>query len=252
MNKLIRNNFTYSTFLDYVERTPRLQTNWDSSETGSSFLSGTSTLKEALDLAKYGWDSWIKQLQDLDFINVTWTLKTELDIVWATVDIARYVNGQPDCMINFIDEIEREKPQLTMYIPLSYAGRIGQQEAQRYLLKALEYIVQKNQTYDTKVYWVFDTNVNWVDDVSVVTLKDFGQQIVLNNFAFAFHPSFFRRIWFKYLETQEHWNYGYWKTVDNLVNKLIKSWTSIYWETQFFPTITGNSFSESSIIIKSS
>jgi hypothetical protein len=55
-------------------------------------------------------------------------------------------------MINFIDEIEREKPQVTIYVPISYQGWVNSETASKYLISALKVIVKKMQTHDVKVY----------------------------------------------------------------------------------------------------
>jgi len=247
MNKIIRNDFTYSEFLEYVTTTQGLEDNWNGSEEWSRDFTLTNSFKEAVDLAKYGWDSWLKMLEDIDLIVVNWNLSTEFAIDWATVDVARYVNGQPDCMINFIDEIEREKPQITIYVPISYQGWVNSKTASKYLISALKVIVKKMQTHDVKVYWVIETRLEH-DDLVVVKLKDFGQQLVLNNFAFAFHPSFFRRLWFRYLETKPYWRGWYWWKVRDIPKKLMKTQVEkSYWETWFFPEINWQDFNEKDI-----
>jgi len=234
------NPFNYTEFLDYVDNTKWLGFR-NSSETWSESFSLTKNLQEAKTLARHGWDSWIKMLKDLDTIHVNWTVETEHSIVGASVDIWRYINGQPDCMIEFVDSIERDKPQLTMYIPLWYNCNVDAKNAQEYLKEAMKLVFDKIITHDVEVIWYFlvdqrDNNLEF----TTVTLKRFGQQIVLNNFAFAFHPSFFRRIWFRYIETKKYLRSWYWsgnteiyKTLNEL-NKLNNK------EVWLFPQVTNH------------
>ena len=236
------NNFKYSEFLQYTQETPRVS-KCDASETNGKSFTWTNDFKEAMDYAKYGWDSWIEMLKDDDFIGVNWSLTTEFAIEGAVVDVNRYVNGQPDCMVNFIDEIEREKPQLTIYIPLGYSSGIGQKNAQIYLKKALKIVFEQMVKYDVRVYGYFlNAQAGEVIEFTNIKLKDFGQQVVLNNFAFAFHPSFFRRLWFKYIETKDYISEGsYWRPREDEIKKRLQELDLIRWDkTWLFPLITNS------------
>ncbi len=68
----------------------------------------------------------------------------------------------------------------------------------------------------------------------------------MNNFAFAFHPSFFRRLWFKYIETKPYFNGRYWGDVRNPFEKIQQS-KPVTWETWFLPRILEREFDEEEI-----
>ncbi len=237
--KLKKSKFTYTEFLDYVINTDRVWGN--SSENWSKSFTWTNNFKEAMDYARYGWDAWIEMLKDTDLIWVGWSLTTEFAIEWAVVDVARYLTGLPDCMVNFIDEIERDKPQITMYVPLGYWAIIDEENAQRYLKDALKIVYEKMEKFDVKVIWFFHNEQSGnILELTMVKLKDFWQQVVINNFAFAFHPSFFRRLWFRYIETKSYRDGGYWRPKEKYIADTLEQEKMINGKTWVFPEITNN------------
>lgn len=245
---LKHSHFNYTSFLEYVTNTPRHTWNSNASEIGTKSFTLTWSYQEAYDYAKHWWDAWIKMLKDEDTINIQGQMTTELWITWAYVNVTRYLSGQPDCMVNFIDTVERDKPRLVIYIPLAYAQNIEAQEAQEYLKKALTVIYKKLLTHDVKVVGYFLSNqTKSVTDFTTIILKDHWQQVVLNNFAFAFHPSFFRRLWFRYIETKDYWHSSYWTMNTETQETLKKLWLNTKDETHLYPQVK-DGFSEDMIV----
>lgn len=234
------NIFTYSEVLDYVQNTPQVW-HWkstNSSHTWSKEFTWTNSYWEAINLARYGWDAWIKQLKDIDLISVNGSFDTEYDMQGGAVDVGRFIGWHQDCMINFIDKIERDKPQITMYIPIGYSCGNKVENIQSYLKDAMKIMVEKLQTHDVRVYWyMLSSHDGWNKLFCNIILKDFWQQVVLNNFAFAFHPSFFRRILFRLLETKDYLGYWYGTPKSNIENTLRGNGLLEKWETWLFPDV---------------
>ena len=55
----------------------------------------------------------------------------------------------------------------------------------------------------------FDLQFGDTRSIVEVLIKDFDERFVINNIAFSFHPSFFRRIWFSVIEAEKFIYGGY-------------------------------------------
>lgn len=213
MENIIIKEFTYSSFIEYANSTKRVngadgRIRKSSVENEKSFT-GTESYDEAMNLALYGWDTGIKELELERDLIVDGQMEFNHEIVGCSVDVGRFLSGVPDCMINFIDRIEREKPELIVYVNLTYSSFNDEKEAQKYAKKILEILVKVNQKYSIKLVGTFSTKNDRTLSIEKVVIKDFYQSFVLNNLAFSFHPSFFRRIWFRFAETTPYRGWGY-------------------------------------------
>lgn len=217
MAQLHIKEFTYSSFIDYANETPRIvgadNRLCEDSVKGSFSFTGTQSYDEAMRLAKYGWETGIKELELEKELIADGQMDFCHEIAGSFVDVGRFLSGIPDCMVNFVDRVERDKPELTVYTMLTYSANKDQKDAQKYAKKILEILVKTNQTHSIKLVGIFCTkNIvkgENIDSIEMVTIKDFYQQFVLNNLAFSFHPSFFRRIWFRFAETTSYRTFGY-------------------------------------------
>lgn len=213
MENVIIKEFTYSSFIEYANSTERVKGAdgkiQKSSVENNKEFTGTESYDEAMNLAIYGWETGIKELELEKELIVDGQMEFNHEIVGCSVDVGRFLSGVPDCMINFIDRIERDKPELVVYVNLTYSGYYAQEEAQKYAKKILEILVKANQKYSIKLVGTFSTKNDKTLSIEQVVIKDFYQSFVLNNLAFSFHPSFFRRIWFRFAETTPYRGLGY-------------------------------------------
>lgn len=213
MENVIIKEFTYSSFIEYANSTERVKgadgrIQKSSVENKKSFT-GTESYDEAMNLALYGWETGIKELELERDLIIDGQMEFNHEIVGCSVDVGRFLSGVPDCMINFIDRIERDKPELVVYVNLTYSAFNDEKEAQKYAKKILKILVEANQNYSIKLVGTFSTKNDRTLSIEKVVIKDFYQSFVLNNLAFSFHPSFFRRIWFRFAETTPYRGWGY-------------------------------------------
>jgi hypothetical protein len=66
-----------------------------------------------------------------------------------------------------------------------------------------------SSTHNIRLTGIFATKQNSTHYDTIVKLKDFDEAMVVNNIAFAFHPSFFRRLWFSIAESKPFLCSGY-------------------------------------------
>lgn len=220
--------FTYRSFID-VDKIPRVTDKTGSiqksSEEGSENFTGTPNYEEAKKLALYGWDTGIKELKEfLDKLDVQGTLDMKHNIVGSVVDVPAFLSGSPECMLEFIDYTEREKPRAVIYVPLGYNSDIEVSEALQYSKSVLSILAELNPKYELKIIGFYGTRYSGVDQYTFVSLKEFEEPFILNNFAFAVHPSYFRRIKFRYMETKKYNDWGYgssFKTISKEQQKVL-------------------------------
>lgn len=173
---------------------------WDDS---SSWYGGTKSLDHTYDLAVNGWDAGIKLLEDdEDKIEVTGCTYTVNEVAGGLVDIGGYLVGRPDDMLQFVDEVDRSKPDLTLYIDLAYMGGFSEKDAMKYTKKVINIVNSLQLKYNLEIIGVFHLSGNELTSL-FVNIKKYDDPFVLNSIVFAFHPSFFRRMWHYYLNTLE-------------------------------------------------
>jgi hypothetical protein len=159
--------------------------------------------------AKFGWDAGIRDL--IDHVETDSTLiNVEHSLVGHAVDVGRFLTGVPDSMVSFYDDSYRNKAPITVYVKMTYTCEISGEEAMEYCGKILETISLLNRTFNVKLVGVFWSQHDRVSDSLVlVNIKDTDERFVLNNLAFSFNPANFRRLWFRFLESSNYWEWGY-------------------------------------------
>lgn len=196
--------------LEYMEfvstfKTHKLQcsrfSHWDRED---SWFGETKNLQETYDFAVHGWDAGLALIDDDEIkLNVHGTVKTMNDIAGAVVDVGGYVSGRPDHMVTFVDEVNRNKPELTIYVDIAYSAYWNADRIMEYTLDIMRRVNQLQANYDVRIV---ATNVLYCRGKYgelFIDVKKLDEPFVINSIAFAFHPSFFRRMWHFYLNTRE-------------------------------------------------
>lgn len=209
--------YGYSEFIDYCLETPQHPNAQENAsqrdETGSENpWTGTQTWEEAVKYAKHGWDAGLQDLKD--YVETDSTLiNVEHSLVGHAVDVGRFLTGVPDTMVSFYDDSYRNKAPITVYTQLTYNAGITGEKAMRYCGKILDTIAILNRTFNVRLVGAFPTKHGKTGrDVVMINIKNTDERFVMNNLAFSYNPSFFRRFWFKWLETTNFWEYGYGST----------------------------------------
>lgn len=225
----------YTEFVDYVYNTKPI--NGDHARTGSGKWYG-GTFEEAYKLATEGWDAGVKELK----INEPRQQEFQMEVIAQPagnfVNIPSYLNGQPDNMFAFENNVVYNQKKVTLFVQLNYGASNGVEEAMKYTSNIINVVNELNQDYKIKVVGVFASNgfggrfvsgdkkgqkVPYQNVINEVIIKDYDDKFVLNNLAFGFHPAFYRRFRFGYLETLD-WNtaqhYGCVMDYDTTVNFL--------------------------------
>ena len=145
----------------------------------------------------------------------------------------------PEQMYNLYDNREYNLPTLDIVVNLTYPSSIKGKDALAFGKSIVGFINAKAATRNIRLTGVFASrHGNDIKEYQIITLKDFDSALVINNIAFAFHPSFFRRLWFSTLEGKEYWSWGYGRVINNYKEVLQKELTGTKSdEVIFFKTL---------------
>lgn len=198
MSKDHTKEIDYNDYVEYHKKheLKRGLRKWDDSD---SWYGGTRDLKHTYKLATKGWDSGLRLLTNDDKINVDGATYAVHSVAGASVDIGQYINGSPESMLTFIDEANRDKPELTIYVDLAYNSGFHEREAMQYTMSILDMVNKIQADYDVRLIGVFTLEANNGNSNLFINIKHLDERFVLNKIAFSFHPSFFRRLWHYYL-----------------------------------------------------
>lgn len=201
---LITTHHTYTEFIKFAKTTPRVPGNSTSSERSSYSFTKTNSLEEAYSLAENGWDAGIKELAIEQGVLSSSGIEFSPNVHGAVVNVPNYIQGLPDSMWEMTERREYNLTELEIFICLCYTYEKSSDYALKYASNVINYVNEKQKTHNVKLTGYFAAQErNYVTWFNNITIKDFDQRFVINNIAFAFHPSFFRRIWFRALETTD-------------------------------------------------
>lgn len=224
MKKDIVNQYTYSSLIHEGMNREKHDNCWDnSSRSKNKEFTQTKNYEEANDFAVKGWDLGLEQYKILDGVAVNGSVDLTPSVAGCVPHVNNYLMGYPQDMYQLTDTREYNLPTLDIVVNLAYTASIEGSDALMFGKSIVAYINKMASTRNIRLTGVFASiQSNKVRVYDFITLKDFDSALVLNNIAFAFHPSFFRRIWFSVLEGKSYWDYGYGTTNHEYHKKALK------------------------------
>lgn len=229
---------TLNEYTNFLEKSESLR--YGSSSDGDYKFTGTHSLKEALELCKYG-DEDLKEYiyqQNLQFDNVDSLVKvkrsTVNDVVGFMPNVPNYVLGIPTNMIRD-NRIMINSKVLNIFINVSAAWYVDKEDIKK---NAAKYVCAINhleeEGYRCNIYAGSAGERANKENLLVVKIKSDREPLNLAKMAFPLcHPSMLRRLKFKWMETIPlDFGLGYGSTItnDNQINKLLKC---IFNDTKF-------------------
>lgn len=213
---LFHEEFEYAEFINYAEKSKpskkSIDRNYYESKTGSFNFTQTKNIGESFKLAKYGWDAGLHQIELEDGILTGAGIEFKPNVVGSSVNMGQYLIGQPLDMYEMTEKREFNLDELTVYVNLAYSCYNDGDKALNFCKTMLAHINELQSKYNLRIIGFFDCRQNGIDQKTSIIIKEIDERFTINNLAFSFHPSFFRRIWFKYLESKEFIASGYGRT----------------------------------------
>ena len=202
--------YSFREFVDYAQNR-KVHANCRSERSRDARPSFTEIkdFKTAIEWANTGWDLGLKQFKIEDGVLSSGVTHLNPSLAGCMPHVQNFIMGFPEQMYNLYDEREYNLPTLDLVVPLNYAAWVNGSDALDFGKSVVGYINKMASTHNIKLTGIFCLQFNGETKVQSIALKNYDEALVLNNIAYAFHPSFFRTIWFSYTEGKEYWSSGY-------------------------------------------
>lgn len=203
------NEYTYGSFVnEAMNRKKHKNCGGDSSRSDDFDFTQTKSFEEACDFAINGWDLGLKEFEVEDGVMTSGSTYLLPSLAGSIPHVQNHIMDFPQQMFQLNDEREYNLPRLDIYVNLPYKWSVSSEKTLRFGKSLVAYINKMASKYNIRLTGFFATEQK-KDVIDFVYIKDFDEAMVINNIAYAFHPSFFRRLWFSVLEGKEYWAYGY-------------------------------------------
>lgn len=199
-------DFTYSEFVEFCKQHQGMgiSPKYGSMSSDSSF-SGSSSLKQALEYAENGFDEYTNKMQDvannIQSIGRAFTFTPKYEVSGESVDVGRYMTGEPENMLEWEQIETRGNKVLDIYWNLSTSCGVDKNEMIGFGACGLS-IVDYLESVGVRVnLYVFDYCHGGHSSESqfmiCVKIKSANEHLNMPVVAFAMtHPSMLRRLVF--------------------------------------------------------
>lgn len=190
-------------FLRSIDRPRRSDCPYSPTETYS--FTRSNSFEDAMRIARYGVDlgSLDKAIQLSEKFEETYQMQAEHGVSGAVVDIGRYLEGEPENMIDFpvLNNMKYINIVVNFWEP-------GYMDASIFINKAIAvaHAVDhlENNGYRvnlTAIAYCYHGKGQKCTDLTVVNIKKYQEKMAIGQISGALHPSFMRRLLFRH---QEH------------------------------------------------
>ena len=208
---------TINEFISYVKNGKKTK-DWEEeySHNNNYNFSMTRTLEEAYELCQNGWDEGAKKISDKinECKNVQVSTKKNfqryIDVVGFQAIVPNYLNGIPKQMMNSRLIVKKDKI-INLYKNLTYNANVSTDQMIDEGVKCLELVkILENQGHRVNIFALFSSlgesqkGNQKILNLETVKIKNSSERLNVSKMAFLLaHPSFLRRISFRYSEISE-------------------------------------------------
>lgn len=174
--------------------------------------SGSSSLSKAIEIGVNGWEegaNLIKHhLDKLSAVGTATTLIPQYEVSGDSVDVGRFLSGEPENMLNWLEAESEGHKIVDVYFNCSVGARTATESIIRYgsaALTAIDYLEQNG--YRCNLYIYFGFHKGSLDRSVIVKIKDAHGSLNISTAAFCIaHPSYLRRLMLKIIELNRNWH----------------------------------------------
>lgn len=180
----------------------------ESRRTDEYHFTGVHSFEEAAEMALTGYDTGIKKLpfNPDELIERDGGISFNNNVVGAFPNVPNFCIGLPDTMVEIIDDTKLDVKPITVFVDAGMRGGIEMSTGIKLSKFVTEFLNELGAKADVRVFFVANWNItakrteNGVNHMRL-KVKDFGERLVLNKLAYAFHPSFYRVLTFALRES---------------------------------------------------
>ena len=215
--------FTYAGLVNEAKyREKHSNCRGESSRTKSTSFTETESFEEAYEFAIKGWDLGLKEYEIEDGVLASGSTDLNPSLAGAFPHVQNHIIGRPESMYSLYDNREYNLPTLDIIVNIAFLGYIDGSDSLAFSKSMVSWINAKASTRNIRITGVIANTFSHGKTVELITLKEFDEPLIINNIAFAFHPSFFRRFWFGVIEGRSYWSSGYGAAISNY-KKLVEA-----------------------------
>jgi len=214
MENILRRYNNWYAFLKYTTQDKQTEFDKESriSDKNHNEWAGTPNFETAIKLARTGWPKGLDKIRELKiqidpiiskyFPKLDYSEELYSNIVGGAVNIGNYINGVPDCMINFKPNYESLKEGKILQRFIIGAGHISNINHDTIFNRGacIVSLVEAMLKFGWQLELWYSHTVQKGNDnfyTSQILLKEFDQPADIDKLAFAFaHPSMLRRLIF--------------------------------------------------------
>lgn len=215
-------HYTYNEIVEFAKNRKKHRNCYGNSSKNAGFsYSQTKSFEEAYDFAINGWDLGLEAMKISDGVLENGSTIMNPSLAGCLPHVQNYVMGFPEQMYNLYDESTYNQPTLDIFVNLVYTMSINSSDTIKFSKDLVAFINKKSASNNVRIIGVLSNKMGSVETYDFIVLKDFDSALVINNIAFAFHPSFFRRIWLSKLESLSNWESGYGRLANNFLSVVL-------------------------------
>jgi hypothetical protein len=185
---------------------------FDSSRTNSESFCGTRNFEEACQLARFGWtkgtamaETVRASIQHQLEAQITTRQTFEWDVAGSDVDMGRYIDGEPENMLTFAEEVADGNKFVRITVTLSASAGVSKDEMTRKgvaVLALVDALENHGTRCEVDVVAAFSLMSGKAPIYTAsIRIKNAQDSVEPDRLAFALaHPSMFRRIAFSLME----------------------------------------------------
>lgn len=208
---------TINEFISYIKSGKKTK-DWEEeySYDNNYAFSMTRTLEEAYELCQNGWDEGANKISNKinERKNIQVSTKKNfqryIDVVGFQAIVPNYLNGIPKQMMNSRLIVKKDKI-INFYKNLTYNANVSTDQMIDEGVRCLELVKSlENQGYRVNIFALFSSlgesqkRTRKILNLETIKIKNSSERLNISKMAFLLaHPSFLRRISFKYTEISE-------------------------------------------------
>lgn len=181
------------------------------SEYGSKSWTGTNNFEEAVHLGREGWNDAInvigKLVKKFDVIGKGYTFSPIYDVSGESVDVGRYMTGEPECMLDWEVKETTERKIVDIYYTFNACADVDFDQLMRYgasILAMIDYLESMNVRVNLYGFdYIYCKNNTCYLNVIKLKAADEPLNIPVASFAMC-NISMLRRLVFKWFEHKHH------------------------------------------------
>jgi len=206
--------YSYTEFINYSKGKKPLKNSTYNSTYNSSFY-GSKNFEHAMDKATKGVNANIKSFSDmidkLHFIGKNYSFEPTTNYYGESVDVGLFLSGEPQCMNNWEINVSKGQKEVHIYFNISFNSVTNKEQYKNYgsaILAIVDYLESIGVRVGFHLYDTFE--LSGKKRITIIDVKKPEDSLNIPLLSFVLTDVSIERVfWFRWLEHQDFFEYGY-------------------------------------------